>query len=46
MQNTIDNLQDILSHGNLNLDPSMLYSVSKDLVLLAEIDLLQIFNIS
>ncbi|XP_050711159.1 heat shock factor protein-like isoform X6 [Eriocheir sinensis] len=28
MQSTIDNLQDILSHGNLNLDPSMLYSIS------------------
>lgn len=30
MQTTIDNLQDFLTNANLNVDPSMLHSVSKD----------------
>ncbi|XP_050711160.1 heat shock factor protein-like isoform X7 [Eriocheir sinensis] len=38
MQSTIDNLQDILSHGNLNLDPSMLYSVFGSDSYLPELD--------
>lgn len=36
MQATIDNLQDILSNANLNVDPSMLYTVSNKLIMQAE----------